>query len=532
VDDASNDGTPSPTQPTKETAGCSGGEALVVCFLLALLIAAQVGVARAYPVLVREFWLDEIYTYTLSSDPDFKHALVALYDGLEQNPPGFYVILRPLRGLMQDHAEVTLRCVTLLAAYAAFVGTYVTLRQGFSRLAAFTAVAGIWAHPVMLRYAFEARPYALWLALAVWFAYLLGATEKHPKSVWLSLLLGLVAALLCGVHYFGLIVFGLVVGGAGLVAGVRRLMRAGVLIPLSLGPIAWLTLTPFLFHQRAQLSVSTFAHAVDAKDILAFHAEMIPATHLLLAAGVFWLSSLLPRLAASREAIGPRPWPSAIGGLSALLLMPVVLAVLSLTVQPALLPRYALPTVVGLAPLMACLFSRGRPLLLACSCALLIGASLLGLRAFARSAQQPEKGTGMLADIIRENVGDCAVLFELPHKLYPLCHYQPDLAEKCFLLDFDEGEIGGIDNMRRLTRDLGRVFTRHYHRPAMLSWTNVKRCNRVYLVAGYRDPQDTAQIEADYPGFHCRPVKGPLVELVRKGASLGSGPRSGSIHPL
>src|SRR5262249_2170405 len=148
-------------------------EVAVIGLVLLTGISGQIILSNCTYLLQRHFWLDEIYTQTLVSDPDLGHAMAALAGGVETHPPTLYALLRLYTALLGGASEVTLRTFALLSVIGALLGLYVGLRTVYGSLVALTPVLAIWGHGLVVHHAFEARFYGPLLAGAVWFAYFL-----------------------------------------------------------------------------------------------------------------------------------------------------------------------------------------------------------------------------------------------------------------------------------------------------------------------------------------------------------------------
>src|SRR5262249_49385056 len=117
--------------------------------------------------------------------------------------PTFYLLLRGFT-YWPGANEVTLRLFSVFALLIALAGLYVWLRLDFPWEVASATVFLIWSHHQVLTQSFNARSYTLWLAAAVWFAYLLWRS-RFDMSMRNWLLLALTAALVATVHWFGII---------------------------------------------------------------------------------------------------------------------------------------------------------------------------------------------------------------------------------------------------------------------------------------------------------------------------------------
>jgi uncharacterized membrane protein len=170
----------------------TGVSAVLVLYMLGTL-------GRAHEKLL---WHDEIYTITVARlQTDAVWA--ALRDGVDLNPPGFYLLTRASHvifgeGLIGSRMPAVLG--VLLAGLCAAV--YVRKRHGpFAGIVAMLLLFGSDAY----LYAYEARPYGPVLglggvALVCWQS----ATVAHHRPAWLAgLFASLAGAMAC--HYYAML---------------------------------------------------------------------------------------------------------------------------------------------------------------------------------------------------------------------------------------------------------------------------------------------------------------------------------------
>jgi hypothetical protein len=472
---------------------------------LAVLAAAQLQIAGAFSLFGRHFWLDEIFTHTLVADADCGHALRALAGGVETHPPAYYLLLRAY-GLVAGTDEVALRGFALSAMLVALLGLYATLRLAYAPFVAVAAVLAVWSHPLVLLQAFEARFYAPWLAVTAWFAFCVARAQAPHAGRLASAALALTAVLLCTIHYFGVIAFGLVVAAALLTSplGARGCWRR--LRPAWVGPLALACCLPLLPGQRAATTVATWVPPVDRDSLLAFATGVAPLRFLpLLAAAVV---ALWPTRRTS-----PPPWRGGPGLLLALGLMPLILTGFSLAVQPVLMERYAMPAVAAVAPLTALAGARLPRAVLAGICAVLLALGTWYLQAQAGAAVATDRRMEELAAVIRARTGDDPVAFQHTHELYPLCRYAPDLAGRCVCLDFEPGQVGETTTFRLFNRDLHRRYVAYYGRPGLIAWDDYRARPRRYLVPAFDKLDQADGSETLYPGFVVQHLAKELYQL-------------------
>lgn len=481
--------------------------------LIAVLVLAQLAATGSFSLFTRHFWLDEIHTYLTVADPDLSHALAGLKGTVNGAPPEYFLLLRLFSRALGGAGEWTFRLFSFLLTILALWGIYSLLRRAWNPTVSLTATMAAWANPVLLRQAFEARYYALWLAAIVWFAWFLSC--EREGGTWHSrLLLAVCAALACTAHYFGIAAIALIVLGTFLFDRRANLLRPGTLLAIAAGPAALLVRLPYYFSQKTALAHADHIPALNTAQVLRVVSELVPPAHIPLIALGAWISYLVWRDAAPAAA-GNREEARSLAGLSSLMAFPLLIAAFSVAVQPAFMSRYCLPSVAGFAVLFAFLMTRtAKPVVLVLLiCFIAQGA--FGLLMFHRSARSNDRRTDAMIATIRGLPGSAPVLFEISRDLSVITHYAPDLGSRCLFLDFEEGDIGGVDKFRLSVRDMARIVQRWYGNPSLLSWQNAATLPAFYLGTGHRLENDVAGAQRDYPGFTATPVTSGLLLLSR-----------------
>lgn len=483
----------------------------LVVVAVAGLVGVQLWITGSFGLFSRMFWLDEVYTHTLVSDPSLGHALQALAHGVETHPPGFYVALRLFTRIVGSSGETALRAFAFLSVLIALAGVYAVLRLTFPWWASAATLALLWAHPLVVTHAFDARFYGPWLAAVAWLAFGLARARNARVSFVAALAMAFCAAFISTVHYFGIVTLGLVLTGEVWSRRAAGLPLSPGVWPTAAGAVALAACAPFLIGQRAALSVATWQPSAHLHAALGFLDEVVFPRTLALLVLAAWLAVILSR---GQQTKAGAPDPATQAGLTALLLLPVLLVAFSFMVQTALVPRYALPAVAGLAPPAAFLLARVPP-----SWALALGGCLAfvstqDVRAQALAWQEEERYVNRLIADVRTRTGDGPVFFESPARLYVLSRYAPVLAPRCFLIDFEPGELGNTSPNRLFMRDLSRRFEQFYGSPRSTPWHEIKLLSSFFLVRSFI-PGGPAGGSADYPGFRLEPVSGALFRVVR-----------------
>lgn len=497
----------------------TGVEAIGAFVVLSVIVLAQMLAAGAFYLVRRDFWVDELFTYTLVADPDLGHAFRALAGGVETHPPAFYLMLRGFTALTGGANEVTLRLFALLSILVGLGGIYALLRQSFSPLVCFAALLAVWSHPLIVFHAFEARFYGPWLAGVVWFAYFLVRCRETERSRLWDVLVGVTAIYVCTIHYFGIVTLGLVLGFELLARRAGRLSLWQGIPPAALGPLALAACLPLLLRQRAAMTVPTWVESAGLGWSFEFLGKLLFPGGLAAVVVVAWLARLMRgELWPARDMRVEGFNLKALAGLSGLLLLPLVLIAFSFTVQSVLIEKYALPALAGLAPAAAYAMARTTRTWQVLLCAILC---LTGIRELHQYTQQRRDHDGRftagLIDNLRRNTGDADVIFETQHNLYVVCRYAPDLAGRCYFLDYEPGQIGNDSHFRVFSRDLARRYDAYYPVFGMKKWEELRERPSFYLVPTFLGSgKKESQTAQPYPGFDARFLNSDLYEMVRK----------------
>jgi len=489
-------------------------EAIVIGLLLLTGISTQIMISGSTYLFQRHYWLDEIYTHTLVSDPDLSHVMAALAGGVETHPPTFYALLRVFTALQGGCREVALRTFALLSVISALLGLYVVLRTVYAPLVAFIPVLAVWSHGLVVHHAFEARFYGPLLAGAIWFAYFLNRSRVAGASRLNPVLLAGASLFLCTIHYFGIITFGLIASGELLFHRPKNRTPWYTWLAAAVGPLALAACLPLLMSQRKAFTVPTWVSAPTLSSIAELGTWiLLPAsfTAVLLAS---WFSTLL------QKAFPPkRDFPAtgedvtALAGLTGLVFMPGFLILFSLAVQPVWVDRYALPAVAGLAPAVAYLASRlGRVWVLAVI-AFFLAVSTQQLRNQAAEAQEQDQRTGAFITALRQQKGGRPIICEHLTAQYVLHYYAPDLAP--LFLDHEKGQTDCGPDTYFFSRDLCRNYAAFYTTPGLIRWEALSTtASRYLLVVGVPWSRSKGSFLRHYPGFEMHELDHGLYELV------------------
>jgi len=491
---------------------CTAREALLVSLSLGAVIVLQLVYADALSLFFRYFWVDELYTYAIVTDPSLRHAFQAIHGGIDSMPT-FQLLLRLLSVFTTPPSEVFFRVVSLGSLVLALTGVYVLLRRSVAPLVAVTAVFVVWAHPLSLTHAFDARFHGPFLAASVWFCYWVDRWQAAPDRRWTALGLALISLALCAIHVFGVLVWAIVLAAGVLIARQWRRVWPALIGPVAV-PVLWvLALQP----QRAAITIPTWEPLFSWTRVAEMAEYVLLPGHLAIAFLLIWGVICVRCVFTARPARPGFEAPApALLLLTSLSVLVPVLVVVSLVIQPTLTPRYAIPAIAALAPAVAYGLARlprwGSGLILA----VLVYNSAARLEQNAIEARAQDRQTDAVIGAVRDLPADGPVIFEVPHVLAVVWHYAPDLRSRVVLLDFEIGQVPNPTRLRIVARDLARAYGRFYDGPRLIPWDVVRSAPEFYLSPDGRAYSQPPAADTRYPGFTIARVGPGIAKATRQ----------------
>lgn len=485
------------------------GECFVAAFLFACIIAVQLWLVRAGSLLYADFWTDEIFTFHLVTDPSLGHFLQAMRAGVDTQTPGYHLLLRLFTLFDRGGAEPAFRLFSLGCTWWAMVGMYALLRRSFRPLVAAAGSLALWSHPLVLNHAFDARYYAPWLALTVWFAFLVKPPEGDAPRPGRCLTLGLASILLCTIHYFGILTWGLIVSAQFLFGDRPGLLRRPSLAALLAGPavllVCMVTLLP------AQTAAMQGTHWVAMPTLNGMVGVAITLLLPGFAAGVLLvaLGAASFRAASFRgareegEAFRPQP----LAGLIACVLLIPGLAVMSYLLKPVLTPKYAICATLIIPCAVAYALRHLKPLWVLAACCFLIAIGARQAMDMAHHRRARDQRTDRLIASIRIAEGDGPVTFQRSRDLYPVAHYAPDLKERCRLYGDETSE----DPIVLFSDVHARIIGSCYDTPGVILAGEARALPGFFYVRDARAPHEP------FPGRDVRSITPRLVHVTPGG---------------
>jgi len=463
-------------------------ELAIVAVVAAVLILTQLLVVNGWLLVYRPLWFDECLTWYLASDPSAAHAMAALRGGVDTNTPALYLLLRPW-GAVLGFGPGSLRWFSLVCMVLAVTAVYAVVRRFASPWLAAAAALAVWGHPVVIAQAFEARFYAPLMAAAVCLAWVMGARPSWRQRS------GVAAAsvLVCTLHYFGIVAWGLVVAGYLLVG---RRGRWKAVWPALAGPVALAACVPFYFGQRAALSVGTWMGPLDRAMVWGFVRELAPATWTAVVVGMIVTGRMLGRPAKDLET----PANAAAG---ALVLVPLALLLISGLLQPVMQAKYAIAFVPGAVVLAAVavrgLRGRGGAVVCAVACLAMAGLGTWSMSKLLEVQAAVAFRWAVIDADVREHGGGRPVVVEDPLDLFPLCRADPDLTPLCVYLDFDPAAAAWRPSPKAVFgRDMAHHILRFYPGPRVAGEGEARRYSSLLYVPALERPRGVGEVFAGY----------------------------------
>jgi len=493
--------------------------------IVLLLVFAMAWAVGGRVLLTRPFWMDELHSWLLISDPDAGHAMSALANGADYNPPTYYLVARVLT-VFGPVTEFRLRMLSLLFTAATMLAVYLMISRRASIAAAVGSCLLMAGHQLMILQSTEARFYALWLCLLMWYCWLLTKSYQQTSAIRIQRIsLGILAAAVCTTHYFGIISIGLVT--AAWTWAMRRdrgcvFQGVGLMIIAVLAVAACL---PMLAGQKAALTCATWVKAPTVARSFEFFGQFVPLLSVAIcsfAAFAGWFSrqqvSGGSKETNSVRSTPPSRWSVEHGVLLSLLGMPLVLIGFSWLVQPALVDRYAIVAVAGLVPVCAWLISRATPTLQ--RAAVIVVAVLLCINIQHGSdtwdynlqkhyaLQQQLKALPNSQIVVFEDRIDFWLLQNL-QRGQP-CNHTPT---NWYQLDFNAEQLSQPSNLRTVQRDVGRRVAKWY--PGQFPMLSINELDHTegFVVVPYIDKPWGAIRFGDQ--FHVQTTKTRLRRMVR-----------------
>ena len=318
-------------------------------------------------LFTRPFWLDEWHTILVARRDSIGQIISDLYHGSDFGPPLTHLVAWAY-GNVFGLTPVSLRILSLAFVLAGLVLLFFALRRRFDTMPSLAGVLAVASHQLLISQSLEWRFYAPWVMFACALAWALTMDDVRPVSRRRDVAIALSAMGMVTSHWFGVITLGLMTAAAfaslslswslstnrsntqtptPTQTAVRRVL------PTAAGFLLFAICFPLMLGQRGSVVekswIPDFTIAQLWGMLRMFWFAFVPAVGLLLALAAMLIPSARDRV---RTSVLPALRDPAIAALLVLLVMPLVLAVLSLK-QPFMLPRYGITLLLAWAPIIA-----------------------------------------------------------------------------------------------------------------------------------------------------------------------------------
>lgn len=300
----------------------------------------------------KAMWLDELLTYYALDHPSWPEFWQSYRTTLNAAPPGYFILLWSL-GKFIPLSALTLRIFSTLCCTGAFVIVWATLRRhaGFFATCLGTGVA-FFASLLFWEHSSEARFYGLYLLGIAWAVWNYDAlctkqtTRAQLVSNSLSHALALSAAYVAGMFSFA-VSFALVIRDR-----IVGLWRPKVYLSVLCGWIPTIFCLPLILEQQG--TPAWIKKPGGTAIFYPFDAGIDAHATYFVLFGLAALSVLAFRRSNQDQSRGSHSAPLHLAILALLFLaVPYGVLLISWTLRPLLVDRYSLPSLIGLASLVA-----------------------------------------------------------------------------------------------------------------------------------------------------------------------------------
>src|SRR5688572_29061049 len=158
-----------------------GSELALVAVALAALTGLVLFLTDGAILLTRPFWVDEWFTFLVTSRSNAFAMLPDLASGADGGTGVFHGAIWLVRRIAGSDPAV-LRAFSLACVLSALLLVYALLRRHVGRDAAVVAVLAVGAHPLVVAHSYEARFYGPWLLCAAFYAWTLDRITEPASA--------------------------------------------------------------------------------------------------------------------------------------------------------------------------------------------------------------------------------------------------------------------------------------------------------------------------------------------------------------
>ncbi len=479
--------------------------------LVVVLLIATAALSNGTQLMTRKLWMDEIHSWLIVTDSSTSHAMMALADGADFNPPSWFLVTRAISSVAGPQSEKFLRILSALWMLSAMAGLYLILARLFDWKVSLTAVVLTASHPLIVHQSTEIRFYGFWCSCVVWLCCVLQWNpESSAKRRLQWLLLAGLSLLTATSHWFGILSLSLVALPLMIRQHADERGYARALVMLASGITGLCTCLPFLYGQKAAISRTTWISPTTVSDSLQFLNYLFPAWQILLCLAAAVAGVMLARKTMAEKIFRSLPEKSTeLLPCASLALMPLVIVLVAWVLQPSLVARYAIVGVFGLAPVFAILLHQTHRKIQHTMMVLSLAGFSYAVFGCGQQWNDEQRYQVSLLQQLRNCPADATVIFEDRIVWMPLQHHYPELATGYRLANFNDSDLSQDSALRIVQRDAGRRIEKWYPEYRMQTLETLKERSEFYVVP-YADQK---QPGLKYPAsFSVRKIAETIVQ--------------------
>lgn len=291
-------------------------------------------------------WTDELYTFYIATRPSLRDVWEALRDGPDLSPPLSHFVTRAAIAVFGDSCLVVRLPAMIgywLMSVCIFLSARLWCRNSYALIAMLFPVSTL-----AFAYAYEARPYGLLLGFSA--AALTCWQYAGRCSIKLPFLIGMAACLAASLatHWYGVLVFLPIMAGELVRSIINRRIDWSVWAAIGLGAIVLFGIAPLT--KNATSTSNLWNSAVTFHSVYSLFESILAAstTLTLISLGI---GALLPTGATSKAAplSEPKPPLHEVIAVATTAMLPLLGGILAAMLTGIVLPRYVVPSVIGVS---------------------------------------------------------------------------------------------------------------------------------------------------------------------------------------
>jgi hypothetical protein len=467
--------------------------------LLAYAIARSLIYAR-----VRPLWFDELLTQTVCRQANLLSIWKALSQGVDGQPPFFYIVERTTAWLIPDE-YIGYRLLSILGFACTLILLYVFVKTRSGATPAFICASLLLTTQLFTYYAVEARPYSM---LTACIALALVCYQRAPVGLWVG---GMFVSLLVAnmLHYYAVFFVLPFFLAESTVLYKTKQVRFGVWLALLVAPAPLIISLPLLLRLKQLWGAHFWNQSYLGPGYGTFFGSAAEWGTAL--AGTTVVALLASFISATREPEDARGSSAASVAERVLILSLILLPIAAYTAvkitHAPFVNRYFLPAILGITAAVGYILARVKPrsiMLAAIFVLFLIGIQELLFWKSMHSGEAPFRRFADLAEVVhRESLPIVVSDF---NTYVEVCHYAPPELRQRILTLVDPGNVvvyTGTDTGEKIA-----VILRSYAPVTVLDFAPFAASHPVFLLYSNRTGGDWWPRRLLHDGHHLQLLAG------------------------